>query len=132
MCFLAKFQQFNATVTLSQYHKPQNEHTPKLSRKITKNAKLSSITLLPITSEFNRVHVDSLSNTIGTKCRENLGTLYEGFNAIASSLVSRGLLGTLPGDSSWKSEEGSTEHFPRWLVFSDGQWTVTGLCPLPA
>ena len=30
--------------------------------------------------------------------------LYPG---VASSLVSRGFLGTLPGDSSWKTEEGS-------------------------
>ena len=51
---------------------------------------------------------------------------------VASSLVSRGFLGTLPGDSSWKTEEGSTEHFPRWLVFSDGRWTVTGQYLRPA
>ena len=54
--------------------------------------------------------------------------LYPG---VASSLVSRGVLGTLPGDSSWKTEEGSTEHFPRWLVFRDGRWTVTGQCLFP-
>ena len=55
--------------------------------------------------------------------------LYPG---VASSLVFRVFLGTLPGDSSWKTQEGSTEHFPRWLVFSDGRWTVTGQYLRPA
>ena len=118
-------------VTWSQYHKPLNKHTQKLSRKITKNAKLNSPTLTYRFQKHRDVHVDTFSNTTSTKCSEIQYYILGLYPGVASSLVSRGFLGTLPGDSSWKTEEGSTEHFPRWLVFSGGRWTVTGqyLCP---
>ena len=57
-------------VTLSQYHKPLDEHTQKLSRKITKNAKLNSPTLTYRFQKNTDVHVDTLSNTTSTKCSE--------------------------------------------------------------
>ena len=38
----------------------------------------------------------------------------------------------LETDGSWNTEEGSSGHFPRWFVFSDGRWTVTGQWSLPA
>ena len=94
-------------VTLSQYHKPLNKHTPKLSRKITKNAKLNSPTL---TYRFQKTQMSTwircqtrpVPNVV--KITHSILGLYPG---VASSLVSRGVLGTLPGDSSWKIEEGS-------------------------
>ena len=68
----------------------------------------------------------------GGYCSEIQYSILGLYPGVASSLVSRGFLGTLPGDSSWKTEEGSTEHFPRWLVFSGGRWTVTGQYLFPA
>ena len=118
-------------VTLSQYHKPLDEHTQKLSKKNHKNAKLNSPTLTyrfrnTQMSTWIRFQTRPVPNVV--KITYSILGLYPG---VASSLVSRVFLGTLPGDSSWKTEEGSTEHFPRWLVFSGGRWTVTGqyLCP---
>ena len=64
-------------VTLSQYHKPLNKHTQKLSRKITKNAKLNSPTLTYRFQKHTDVHVDTLSHTTSTKCSE-IYALYTG------------------------------------------------------
>ena len=95
-------------VTLSQYHKPLDEHTQKLSRKITKNAKLNSPTLTyrfqkhTQMSTWIRFQTRPVPNVV--KITHYTLGLYPG---VASSLVSRGFLGTLPGDSSWKTEEGS-------------------------
>ena len=41
------------------------------------------------------------------KCSEIQYSTLGLYPGVASSLVSRGFLGTLPGDSSWKTEEGS-------------------------
>ena len=51
--------------------------------------------------------MDTLSNTTSTKCSEIQYSILGLYPGVASSLVSRGFLGTLPGDSSWKTEEGS-------------------------
>ena len=100
-----KFQQLNVTGTKWPWASTITHwmNTPINCQENHKNATLNSPTL---TYRFQNTQTSSwirLHDQYQTL--RNLSTLYKGFTRIASSLVCRGLLGTLLGDSSWKTQE---------------------------